>query len=48
MNSRLYELFNKCYECENEESTWCENCPIKREIDILQQNGRTENENQRN
>lgn len=42
--NKLDELFNKCYECENEESTWCEDCPIKKEIDILQYNRRMENE----
>lgn len=36
MQERLEELFEKCYECANEESTWCSGCAIKAEIDQIQ------------
>lgn len=36
MQERLEELFKKCYECANEESTWCRGCTIKEEIDQIQ------------
>ena len=35
-NSKLNELFDICFNCENEESTWCDGCETKEEIDRLQ------------
>lgn len=37
------ELFDICFNCENEESTWCDDCPIKKKIDLLQYNERGKN-----
>ena len=42
-NSKLNELFDICFNCENEESTWCDDCPIKKKIDLLQYNERGKN-----